>query len=214
MDHHPVHLHGNTFYVTATEGGRVPQPAWTPGNTVLVGVAQARVIEFEAKYIGDWMMHCHMPHHMMNQMASMVGPMTRGGGGMKAGRGMQEGMGMLRQGHALADEHGPSLGRAMGIGSDVEQPTTNLSLQTHHGMEATPKIAPGYPQDMFMPMDEEVVKPETYGLKRNWTGGMMGMMTLVRVLEPKLYDKIKSLQARAATEKPTRNTPDSHSHHG
>jgi FtsP/CotA-like multicopper oxidase with cupredoxin domain len=210
MDHHPVHLHGNTFYVTATEGGRVPQPAWTPGNTVLVGVAQARVIEFEAKYVGDWMMHCHMPHHMMNQMASMVGPMTRGGGGMKAGRGMQEGMGMLRQGHALADEHGPSLGRAMGIGSDVEQPTTNLSLPMHHDMA----VAPGYPQDMFMPMDDEVVKPETYGLKRNWTGGMMGMMTLVRVLEPKLYDKIKSLQVRAAAEKPARNTSGAHSRHG
>ena len=30
MDHHPIHLHGNTFYVTGTEGGRVPEAAWTP----------------------------------------------------------------------------------------------------------------------------------------------------------------------------------------
>ena len=37
------------FYVTGTEGGRIPESAWHPGNTVLVGVAQARDIEFDAK---------------------------------------------------------------------------------------------------------------------------------------------------------------------
>lgn len=74
MDHHPMHLHGNQFYVTGTEGGRIPPSAWYPGNTVIVGVAQARDIEFEAKYAGDWMLHCHLPHHMMNQMVPMVGP--------------------------------------------------------------------------------------------------------------------------------------------
>jgi len=214
MDHHPIHLHGNTFYLTGTEGGRVPEAAWTPANTMLVGVAQARDIEFEAKYPGDWMLHCHMPHHMMNQMVSMVGPTTHGGQGMHAGMGMQEGMGMLRQGHALAEENGPSLGRAMGVGSDFEQPTTHMPLHAHQGTGATPTLVPGYPQDMFMVMDDAVAKPETYGLRRTWTGGMMGMMTLVRVLEPKLYDKIRSLQAQATTGKPTRSTPLSHSHHG
>ena len=74
MDHHPMHLHGNQFYVTGTEGGRIPESAWYPGNTVIVGVAQSRDIEFEAKYAGDWMLHCHLPHHMMNQMVPMVGP--------------------------------------------------------------------------------------------------------------------------------------------
>jgi hypothetical protein len=74
MDHHPIHLHGNQFAVTGTEGGRIPQQLWYPENTVLVGVAQARTIEFDAKYPGDWMLHCHLPHHMMDQMVSMVGP--------------------------------------------------------------------------------------------------------------------------------------------
>ena len=37
MDHHPMHLHGYTFQVTGTEGGRIPETAWWPGNTVLVG---------------------------------------------------------------------------------------------------------------------------------------------------------------------------------
>ena len=79
MDHHPIHLHGVTFYVTGTEAGRVPPGMWIPQNTVLVGVAQARDIEFDAKYIGDWMLHCHLPHHMMNQMVTMVGPIEHGG---------------------------------------------------------------------------------------------------------------------------------------
>src|SRR6266851_4480777 len=35
MDHHPIHLHGHTFVVTGTEGGRQPQSTWGPGNTVL-----------------------------------------------------------------------------------------------------------------------------------------------------------------------------------
>ncbi len=77
MNHHPMHVHGHTFYVTGTEGGRIAETAWWPGNTVLVGVAQARDIEFVANNPGDWMLHCHLPHHMMNSMANQAGPMTR-----------------------------------------------------------------------------------------------------------------------------------------
>jgi FtsP/CotA-like multicopper oxidase with cupredoxin domain len=83
MDHHPMHIHGYTFQVTGTEGGRIPQTAWWPGTTVLVGVAQARDIELTADRVGDWMLHCHLPHHMMNEMTSIVGPMTRRPGQQK-----------------------------------------------------------------------------------------------------------------------------------
>lgn len=199
MDHHPMHLHGNTFVVTGTEGGRVPKAAWTPGNTVLVGVAQARDVEFEAKYPGDWLMHCHLPHHMMNHMASMVGPMSHVGEGMHGGMGMEEGMGVIQAGGALAEENGPSFGRAMGGGSDFETATTNLPLPQHNMKqgEMQQQMAPGYPQDMFMPMDEAVAKPETYGLRPTWSAAVQGMMTLVRVLPPDLYDKVRALQAEA-----------------
>ncbi len=92
IDHHPMHLHGLTFWITGTEGGRIPETAWIPGNTVLVGVAQVREIEFVANNPGDWMLHCHMFHHVMNFMSSMVGPMgghtTRG---TRAGRGWRPG---------------------------------------------------------------------------------------------------------------------------
>jgi manganese oxidase len=68
MDHHPIHLHGHAFEVTATDGGTVPRSARFPETTVLVPVGQVRVIEFVADALGDWPLHCHMTHHAMNQM--------------------------------------------------------------------------------------------------------------------------------------------------
>jgi Cu/Ag efflux protein CusF len=126
MDHHPIHLHGNQFVVTGTEAGRKPQHLWYEENTVLVGVAQAREFEFDAKYVGDWMLHCHLPHHMMNNMASMVGPVMSSGRGLGTGAGMEEGMGIVRQGNALSPELGPSFGRGLGLAADVERLTSNL----------------------------------------------------------------------------------------
>ena len=31
-------------------------------------------MEFIANNVGDWIFHCHIPHHMMNHMTSMTGP--------------------------------------------------------------------------------------------------------------------------------------------
>jgi hypothetical protein len=115
IDHHPMHLHGHTFWITGTEAGRIPESAWVPSNNVLVAVAQAREVEFIANNPGDWLLHCHMFHHMMNHMTVMVGPMgghTRGG--LPAGANAQAGMGMIQGGPALSPENGPSMGRGMG----------------------------------------------------------------------------------------------------
>lgn len=68
MDHHPIHIHGVHFNVTATDGGYIPPSAQWPENTVLVPVGSTRTIEFVAKESGDWAMHCHMTHHTMMQM--------------------------------------------------------------------------------------------------------------------------------------------------
>jgi len=82
MDHHPIHLHGHTFEVVATDGGAVPASARHPDATVLVPVGSTRTIEFVANNPGDWPLHCHMTHHVMNQMghdaANLVGADTRG----------------------------------------------------------------------------------------------------------------------------------------
>jgi hypothetical protein len=223
MDHHPVHLHGHTFVVTGTEGGRQPQSMWGPGNTVLVGVAQSRDIEFVANNPGDWMLHCHLPHHMMNQMSSMVGPMSRRNG-MPAGEGMEQGMGMIRRG-STSDENGPSLGRGIGVGSTAEQAMSNSPLGAHgqgsheamQGMQMSePNISkdansvPGFPQDAFMEgpmmaMDEKLEKPENFGMRPGWSGFMAGMMTFVRVLPPDKYDKIMELRAKQQGKRPLEN---------
>ena len=77
MDHHPIHLHGYHFRITATDGEDIPLSAQWPETTVLVAVGQTRTIEFIADAPGDWAMHCHMTHHVMNQMGhefpNMVG---------------------------------------------------------------------------------------------------------------------------------------------
>ncbi len=137
MDHHPIHIHGHTFYVTGTEGGRIPETAWWPGNTVLLGVAQARNVEFIANNPGDWMLHCHLPHHMMNQMSSNVGKMSRMAGTMgmnnmemPVGLDMNNGMGMLngQPGAPLGEDYGTSLGRGMGFGNNADINTINGPL--------------------------------------------------------------------------------------
>lgn len=77
MDHHPIHLHGYQFRITETDGGRIPESGQWPETTVLVPVGSTRTIEFVADEPGDWAMHCHMTHHVMNQMGhgfpNMVG---------------------------------------------------------------------------------------------------------------------------------------------
>jgi FtsP/CotA-like multicopper oxidase with cupredoxin domain len=72
MDSHPIHLHGHHFEVVATDGGPVPPSARRPDTTVLVPVGSTRTIEFIARAPGDWAFHCHMTHHVMNQMGHDV----------------------------------------------------------------------------------------------------------------------------------------------
>jgi manganese oxidase len=68
MDHHPIHLHGHRFWITETDGGEIPQSAWWPETTSLTPVGSTRTVEFIADNPGDWAIHCHMTHHVMNQM--------------------------------------------------------------------------------------------------------------------------------------------------
>ena len=51
-----------------------------------------------------------------------------------------------------------------------------------------------------MVMDDLVAKPETYGLRKGWSGGTMGMMTIVRVLGRALRQD-RSAQGRARARK-------------
>jgi manganese oxidase len=166
MDHHPIHLHGNQFVMTGTEGGRAPESTWYPMNTVLVGVAQARVVEFDAKYPGAWMVHCHLPHHMMNSMMDLLKD---------------------RAIETANTTDAKALAQMETLANDV--PFEHVH---HSPIAADANSVPGFPQDAFMEMgmDDAVEKPETHGLPKNWSAGMMGMMTLIRVLPDKEYDEM------------------------
>jgi len=177
MDHHPIHLHGNQFVLTGTEGGRAPESTWYPMNTVLVGVAQARVVEFDAKYPGSWMVHCHLPHHMMNNM-----------------------MDLLRD--RAIETANTTDAKAL---SQMETLAKSVPFEhVHHSpISENANSVPGFPQDAFMEMgmDDAVDKPETHGLPPNWSAGMMGMMTLVRVLPDKEYEEMMHrIKTPATTE--------------
>jgi FtsP/CotA-like multicopper oxidase with cupredoxin domain len=221
IDHHPMHLHGLTFWITGTEAGRIPDTAWIPSNNVLVAVAQARDIEFIADNPGDWVFHCHMFHHMMNFMSSMVGQM---GGhsmkGMPTGGNMGTGMGMITRGPALSSEFGPYLGRGTGEQTGTERAVGNgpkmdpkmkmepklepkmkmdSEKDPHAGHGGAAKIVPGFPQSMggmSMYSAKEIEKLnnkwQTRGMRKDWYTGVEGLMTVVRVLPPDLYDKVVS----------------------
>ncbi len=71
MWNHPIHMHGVEYLVTGSDGGRWPRSQWRREVTEIVGVGQARDIEFTA-VPGDWALHCHMSHHTMNAMGHDV----------------------------------------------------------------------------------------------------------------------------------------------
>jgi manganese oxidase len=175
MDHHPIHLHGHQFVITGTEGGRAPESTWYPTNTVLVGVAQAKVVEFEARYPGAWMIHCHLPHHMMNSMMDLLRDRQIPTANTSDAQAMQQ---MQALSQSIGVEHTP-----------------------HSPIAENANTVPGFPQDAFMEMgmDEAVAKPETFGLPKNWSAGMMGMMTMVRVLRDKEYEEMQArIRAKAS----------------
>ena len=190
MDHHPIHVHGHTFHTTGTEGGRIPETAWWPGNTVLVGVAQARDVEFVANNPGDWMLHCHLPHHMMNQMHSDVNGTATTNGPLTQPMTMAAMQNMM--------DGAPTQSR--------EQMRNMMSMDmsdaaaTEQDRSIAPNAAnvPGFPQDAYMEgptMNMEhtpEVKdlPENFGLRPNWSSNMQGMMAFLRVLPPELYDTV------------------------
>ena len=122
-------------------------------------------------------------------------------------------MGMLRQGSAMSQENGPSLGRGLGVGSTAEQTMSNSPLKAgnpvqHQGMQmGKPEVSKdansvsGFPQDAFMEgpmmaMDQMVDKPENFGLRPGWSGFMAGMMTFVRVLPQDKYNQILELRKK------------------
>jgi FtsP/CotA-like multicopper oxidase with cupredoxin domain len=106
MDHHPIHLHGHAFNIVATDGGPIPPAGQWPETTVLVPVGSTRTVEWTADALGDWAMHCHMTHHVMNQMGHDI-PNTVGVPSAALNREVQPVLpGYTAMGENGMDEHG------------------------------------------------------------------------------------------------------------
>lgn len=94
--------------------------------------------------------------------------------------------------------------------SQMETLARDIGVEhVHHSPIAeNANSVPGFPQDAFMEMgmDAAVAKPETHGLPPNWSAGMMGMMTMVRVLPETEYE---DMQARIRKHK-SRGEPAHH----
>jgi hypothetical protein len=163
---------------------------------VLVSVGQSRDVEFIANNPGDWMVHCHILHHMMNHMVAMVGPMPSMGN-MENAAHRTGAMPEMQGGNFASGALGAGLERSLGpaVGSDREV----MTGMRPSDMPAKFKV-PGYPQDMMdmkeMMMSPEAVKkvntPLTRGMRRNWATGVDAMMTVIRVLSDELYEKVIS----------------------
>jgi len=223
MDHHPLHLHGHTFWITGTEGGRLPESAWYPSNNVLVGVAQVREVEFIANNPGDWGLHCHMFHHMMNSMSSQAGPLIRDnstpeqlkvkgypqnmlGMQMPAAKDMQM-PGMDMKGKDMKKQDMPGMDM-----KDTPQKKTPLKPNgepDHSKMnmkpEATQKPMAGHEGMKGMDGMDGTARVEgrreAMGMRPGWSMGVEGLFTVVRVLPPELYDKIMGSQEHEGHKK-------------
>ncbi len=63
---HPMHLHGMSFKIVATDGNPVPEAAQLTKDTITVNPGERYDIEFTATNPGTWVLHCHVLHHVTN----------------------------------------------------------------------------------------------------------------------------------------------------
>jgi len=173
MQHHPIHFHGHTFWLTGTEGGRIPQSAWIPRNNTLVGVAMVQDFEFIAFNPGDWIFHCHMVHHMMNHMTRQVGPRIRG---MMNAMDYDAAMPNAPEPKNILDSEGfktPGFPQGM-TGMMMSEEMSSTSIAAYTG------------------------RRETRGMRKDWWKGVHGLMTVLRVLPEDLYDRVMNSSGQIA----------------
>jgi FtsP/CotA-like multicopper oxidase with cupredoxin domain len=122
MSHHPMHLHGYSFMIVGTDGGPIAPSAQWPETTVLVPVGSTRDIELVANAPGDWPLHCHMTHHVMNQMGHNIPNML----GVQPGN-LDQDVRQLVPGYMTMGEHG------MGNMGEMRMPVPENSIPMRGG---------------------------------------------------------------------------------
>lgn len=69
---HPIHIHGHSFKIVATDGNPVPVVAQLTKDTVMIGPSERIDLELFGDNPGVWMVHCHIEHHMANGMMTTL----------------------------------------------------------------------------------------------------------------------------------------------
>jgi FtsP/CotA-like multicopper oxidase with cupredoxin domain len=74
---HPMHMHGGPFTVVARDGVVLGPAARYEADVINVGPGQRYDVIWPAREPGKWILHCHIPHHTLNNNVE-----ERGGGGL------------------------------------------------------------------------------------------------------------------------------------
>jgi FtsP/CotA-like multicopper oxidase with cupredoxin domain len=69
---HPMHTHGHSFTIVATDGNPVSAIARLTKDTLLIGPAERYDLSITGNNPGVWMVHCHIEHHMANGMMTTL----------------------------------------------------------------------------------------------------------------------------------------------
>ncbi len=75
-DAHPTHIHEHQFTVSSSDGNTISFQNRFIKSTINVTSGETYDIEFKANNPGSWPFHCHIPHHMSNNMQMAMGGMT------------------------------------------------------------------------------------------------------------------------------------------
>jgi FtsP/CotA-like multicopper oxidase with cupredoxin domain len=63
---HPMHMHGGPFTVVARDGVMLPLAGRYQADVINVGPGQRYDVIWPAREPGKWILHCHIPHHTLN----------------------------------------------------------------------------------------------------------------------------------------------------
>ena len=74
---HPMHMHGGPFTVVARDGIGLAPSARFEADVINVGPGQRYDVIWAGREAGKWILHCHIPHHTLNNNVE-----EQGGGGL------------------------------------------------------------------------------------------------------------------------------------
>jgi FtsP/CotA-like multicopper oxidase with cupredoxin domain len=126
---HPIHTHGHSFKIVATDGNPVPQGLELTKDTVLIAPGERYDLELTGDNPGVWMFHCHIENHADNGMMSLIaydGSVPTGPLAATWNDGQGD-SGMGHDGHGATDPAEPAKNPIGPDATTVAQPTPTVA---------------------------------------------------------------------------------------